>query len=640
MRTDVLVRTPAASTADPATGATTACARVDDQDDTSAETSESTWGWLPALSLVSSLGLLLVSSANYRSRMGWEGADPFFWAGLLLVFVPTASRLVAAGAGRRERLGLVVVLGLTLYLVKVTQSPVAFTFPDEMHQLYNVTAIVRNHRLFEESFLLPVTPLYPGLATATAALVAVSGLGVFGAGLLVMGVARLILLLGLFLFYEQVGRSARIAGIAVALYMANPNYIFYSAEFSYEALAIPLAALVLFAVSRREREHNGRARLGLTVSLMAVTLAVVITHHMTAYALVVFLLGVSILPRRHGEGDRQGTWGTALLALVATLAWLGYVASFTIGYLAPVLGGAITSALQLLLGEQSGRRLFTSSSGAVAPLWERLFALGAVVLILLGLPFGVLRMWQRRTSPYAITLALTALAYFPMLGLRFTSDGWETSNRSSEFLFVGIAFVLALGITEFRVPRPLQGLGLVFFSAYVAAIFVGGSVTGWQPNVRLSRPFLVQSQTGMTVEPQGVTAARWAGLYLGPRNRLATDPSNAEMMLVYGDQEPVTGRPYGVQYMFYADAIDQGVLDTVRITQVRYLVVDRRLSSWDHLIGLYFARPLDASNGETGNLPRAAYTKFDSWDAVDRVFDNGTIAIYDLGVTDRAAATK
>src|SRR5437763_1918086 len=65
------------------------------------------WGWLPALSLLSAFGLLLVALANNGARAGAAWSDVLFWAGLLLLFVPAAVRLIAPEAERPERIGLV-----------------------------------------------------------------------------------------------------------------------------------------------------------------------------------------------------------------------------------------------------------------------------------------------------------------------------------------------------------------------------------------------------------------------------------------------------------------------------------------------------------------------------------------------------
>src|SRR5258708_18056126 len=120
------------------------------------------WGWLPALSLVAACGLLIVSTADSLSGSGVQGVEPLFWLGLLVIAAPIAARLLAPRAARLERLGLVLVFGVDLYLVKWLQSPFAFTYSDEFVHLYNANQIFDSARLFSPDALLPVSALYPG----------------------------------------------------------------------------------------------------------------------------------------------------------------------------------------------------------------------------------------------------------------------------------------------------------------------------------------------------------------------------------------------------------------------------------------------------------------------------------------------
>ena len=153
------------------------------------------WGWLPLLSLVSAVGLLLVAAADTLSRSGVGQYELLFWIGLLMVIVPIAARLISLEPSRRERIGLVVLVGLGFYLVKVMHSPYQFTFADELVHAYNADKILQTGTLFGRNSILSVSSLYPGLETITAALASLSGLSVFGAGLVIVGVARLILML-------------------------------------------------------------------------------------------------------------------------------------------------------------------------------------------------------------------------------------------------------------------------------------------------------------------------------------------------------------------------------------------------------------------------------------------------------------
>ena len=85
----------------------------------------------------------------------------------------------------------------------------------------------------------------------------------------------------------------------------------------------------------------------------------------------------------------------------------------------------------------------------MAPLLERVTGLGAVLLCLLGLPFGLYQVWRRYSrSAVVVLMALAAVGYFAMLGFRLTGAGWETANRASTYLFLGLALVLSMAAVQ------------------------------------------------------------------------------------------------------------------------------------------------------------------------------------------------
>ena len=51
--------------------------------DSSVATGASGWGWLPTVSLISALGLLIVAYAYSFSRQDASWALPLYWAGLI-----------------------------------------------------------------------------------------------------------------------------------------------------------------------------------------------------------------------------------------------------------------------------------------------------------------------------------------------------------------------------------------------------------------------------------------------------------------------------------------------------------------------------------------------------------------------------
>src|SRR5438093_10828058 len=157
------------------------------------------WGWLPFVAAAAALGILLVVVADALSRSGRSSSAALFWLGAIVIVVPFAVRLASARPGRGERISLAVLLGLTLYAVKLMRDPFGFTFPDELVHIHNANEIVRTHALYNGNSLLPITPLYPGLEALTAALSAISGLGTYGAGMIVVGAARIVMMVALYL---------------------------------------------------------------------------------------------------------------------------------------------------------------------------------------------------------------------------------------------------------------------------------------------------------------------------------------------------------------------------------------------------------------------------------------------------------
>lgn len=594
------------------------------------------WGALPALSLVSACGVLLVACAYTAARFSLAWASPLFWGGVLVLFVPLAARLGTSAASWQERLGLVLVLGSGLYLVKVLRSPVAFTSHDELLHWRTANDIVQSTHLYGRNSLLPVSPLYPGLENVTAALVSLGRLPIFSAGVIVIGVARLVLVATLFLFYREIGRSARVAGLAALLYMANPHFVFFDAQFAYESLALPLAAVCLLAAARCARARDGR-RLGLTLAALLALGAVVITHHVTTYALTAFLLlwtAMTVVMRRAGR-ERSVLPGLTALAVVMGLAWLIYVASLTVGYLAPNLSSALGEIIQIITGEVTARRLFRAESGLVNPLWERLTGFAAVGLILLGLPFGLWRIWRRRRRADAVVLALAvgALAYPASLAFRFAKFGAEVSSRTSPFLFVSIAFVLAVGGAELWLYRGRHRQRAAAFAACATVVFLGGVIVGRGPSaLALPGPYVVAADD-RSIEAQGLAAAEWTRLVLGPGNRVASDRVNRLLLGSYGGQAVATALTDGVNVypVFFSRVVDREDRELLRRGAVRYLVVDRRLSAGLPQFGIYF------EPGEPGEFQRripldpAALAKFDGLPGVHRLFDSGDIVIYDVG---------
>jgi hypothetical protein len=582
------------------------------------------WGWLPALSLLSACGVLLVALAHQSARYDAPWAQPLYWFGLILLFTPLATRLIMPGVARQEAIGLVVFLGLAIYCSKLLQSPLGFTFFDEFLHWRTANDILKSGQLFTENSLLPVSPLYPGLEIATTAVANLTGLSIFWAGVTIIGVARVVLVLALYLFYEQVSGSVRVAGVAVALYMGNPHFVIFDAQFAYESLALALLLTIMLALLRRQHAPRSQ-RFGLTIVAVAGLWSLVATHHATSYMAGIFLILWAIttaVAKRWFGATQPGIIWIALLAIITNVVWLVGVASITIGYLGPHLQGALVSVLNLIAGEGSDRELFKSSSDIVTPLLEKLVGLGAPGLIMLCLP-----------------LALGALTYPITLAMRLTGGGWEVSARSSVFVFFPLAFILALGIEQLWLPRPLAKLKPLLerfktplFALVVTLIFCGGIIAGWSPWARMPWPYRVGSDT-RSIEPQGLAAAAWASAYLGPNNRIAADRINMTLMGTYGEQRMITNLidHVSISGIFLASHLGPNEREAIRTGRIHYIVVDRRISTALPLDGHYYEGWEKMIVPYSGPISPAVLDKFATIPYISQVFDSGDIKLYDVG---------
>ncbi len=586
-------------------------------------------GWLPALVLSAAVGVLLCAVTDALSRQTLAPSPLLYWLGILVLAVPIFYRLTSREASARERLALVCVLGLSLYLVKVMRDAPIFTFSDELVHAFNVHQIAVHGHLFHPNPILEVTRYYPGLEGAVSSLVSLTGLSAFPCGVVLIGVARLVLIASLFLLFQRVGGSARLAGLGVAIYAGNYNFLFWGAQFSYESLALPLLVMVLMALAEREAAPRAALR-AWSVPVLLGMMAIVITHHLTSYALVVVLVALALAGRWVRATWRPpNPWRLAVIGALLALAWLLVVASATVGYLSPVLTNAIKAIAHTIAGEEPPRSLFHGSGTieAATPLAGRGIALLAVVLLAVGLPFGLREIRRRYMArPFALLFALAAVGFFGTLALRLTPPAWETGNRLSEFLFIGLAFLLACAAVAAGRRWPRSALRRPLLTAGLALILVGGALAGWPWDSQLAQPLRATAE-GRTIVSPPMGLAEWAR-DSAPPSRFAASVADAGLLLTPGERFAFAGSSPDVEDLLEEEHLNGWELPLLARNHMRYVVVDRRPSSGDSLRGYYFA---DRGTRLAELGARNKVTKFNRIPGVARVYTNGTITVFDLG---------
>jgi hypothetical protein len=613
-----------------------------------AETSSRGWGRLPELTFGAALTLVLIAIAFASARAGWPWADDLFWLGLTLLFLPVALRVAREDVSRQERIGLVVVLGVALYLVKVLQSPTSFIHFDELLHVRTAIDILDKGRLFSGNSLLPVSPVYPGMEIATTAIANLTGLSIFWSGVLLLLVVRAVFISSLFLFLEIVSGSARVAGIASLIYMAHSGFVFFHAMFAYESFAIMFLILVLLSEAFAAQSSKYLASpLCLTLPIFC---ALVATHHIASSFATILLLILALQQMITANLVKQKLRAVAVAAIALLLfaGWLFAIGNPVGNYLGPEFKSGWSEFYKLITGENSGRKVFVADDGSGLPGWQRLVALATVLLTCLGLAFGFFRtlalktsipsdqverspLWSLGVGNNARAVLLTTLTLgFPVsILLRLTSAGWEIGNRAGGFLFLGVGLVCAVGIVAFWLPGSKSNLRTWAVVSALTIMFVGGVISGAAP-MAVPADYKV-SADALSIEPLGIAAASWTKEKLGTGWRFAADRVNRLLLATYGKQRIITGLQdrLDVSGLVLGDELTDEDVNMITSGKVDYLMVDSRLASSLPLVGVYFEKGEDAVIHKAP--PSAeALRKFNSLRGVSRTFDNGPIAIYDV----------
>lgn len=607
-------------------------------------------GWAVLLiALTTALGLVWIQVANQRAlNGGGYGRElVFFWAGLAAIFLPVAIRVIARGTGRAERIVLVILLGGALYAVKIQSSPYAFTFIDEYIHLRNTEDILRSHHVFGYNPLLPTAGYYPGLAAVTAGLENLTGLSTFVSGLVIIGVARVIVSACFFLVAERVTGSARSAGVASLVYAANPMFLFWSAAFSYEDLGLPLAFFVIWWLGRTRTLATGLPQIITAVLIVAVT----VTHHISGFALS-GILGIWFLLEllaRKPTRPRRYVGVFAALTGASTSVWFFLVARPAAAY---IFSQNVEPALQetkaLVASGHAGRQLY--GGGFTPPSWYVLAGFAAIGVIMVALPLALYRAWAAfgsggvsgRRIP-VIFAALIAMSFPLTLLPRLTADGGAISARTSEYVFTGIGCTLGLLAIESAASRrgaatkPARIInfvtrgprGTVLLFCIVTIMFFGGITIG-SSYFQLLPPSSHPTGYPWIVQPDMIIASTWARDHLGPDQPFATDDTDALALATYGDEN--TGQEDAVFPIFFGDSLGGMAARTIKATGVRYILVDWRMTDGIPVNpGDYYFSQWEPGAGEyTKPFPATYLRKFTTYSCSRLIFQSGPIQIFDV----------
>ncbi len=420
--------------------------------------------------------------------------------------------------------------------------------------------------------------------------------------------------------------------------MANPMYLFFSSTFSYENLALPMAAFVVWWLGHTRR-------ISLLPVLIAAALAmigVVITHHVVGLALSLLLVCWWLAQRfirRTPIAARRGIGVMALLTTAVTLVWFFVVAKPAASYLLTNnLLPAVRQTSSLVLGKTSPRHLYTSG-GLAAPEWQTFAGFAAVGILLVLLPFAFFRAWRRRDhASMAVAVGVAALFAFSLVP-RLAPAGVAISARSWEYIFTGVGCVVGLLATDAWSPQHRMqrwwsnSIGVVrsqralLATILVTVVFVGNITIGTAFYMQLpesSHP----TNYPWTVQPDVVAASAWALSHLGMNRRFGASAIDALALDSYGEQNTIPAN--SAWPIYFPVVMDRKVVQAIKESRVQYLMLDWRMTrSVPPTPGYYFSVNEPGAVLYQDAFPAAGLQKFSN-SCSTRIYESGPIEIIDV----------
>ncbi|MGN6607518.1 MAG: hypothetical protein ACTHMS_11000 [Jatrophihabitans sp.] len=564
-------------------------------------------------------GLLLVAVADALARTGHAGGTALFWLGEIVVITPMAALAVTPARSPRRFAVAVGAFAVVTASTRWLYSPARFAFPDELQHLLATQNLLAQGRFGIANPALPIESSYPGLPVVGGLLARLTGLGVEPAGIVVGAACHVGTVLLVAAVLTRLLPDTRAAAVGVVVYAANPGLARFMAFYVYENLALVFASFAVVCALTLPGVADVRRRRALFAAAAVASLATAITHHVTSIVLPLAFGACALWARRsRSAAAARPVVILAVTSGLVTLVWLAAVARGTWAYLQPytVQLGAARATPQRLRGD--GVRAVLPST---PPLWELLLGAAGFVALLVACTWAAVATWRAGRRWHAVLPAVAALGLAVLAAARVLSPrGSELTGRSGPFLYVPVALAVA-GLVG---AAATAGRRRSVSAAVLVAVVLAGVCISWPvfwERLPGGSPAATVFERG--VDARIVAAAEWVGRHTPTGSRVAADDNGLVEVETRAHRDAVPG----LADVFYRATLDDRVLGELRSNRVDYVWVDRLLSRAPAADDLYYGG--DGVRYTTAPTA-AALAKFDAATAVDCVFDNGEIAIYDV----------
>ena len=595
-------------------------------------------GDLTAVGIVAVGAALVVWAYRIAPTAAIESYDPIFWAGMVLAYLAVAWRVVSG----HHAVFWLVLLGLFTVLPKFWMSASGPIYFDETAHFALLQNVVSAGQLFQHTSLLPIGTYFPGLQSAAAAIHALTGLSSWDSALTLIAVVHCLLPVQVYYLARALPIPHRWAAVAGLVYAANPSFVYFDAQFSYESVALLLMlTIVRLYVEALAAERSGSPTWGQRLSaslLIAVTsFGLVVTHHLTSLAGIALLVaGALILKPISGLADRKGGWRREFVRWmpVLTLAtcfavWVGFVAPGTVSYLSPSVSGTASEIAALATGSARTGVTRVVFSHSTAPIYEQAAAIAAPIVIAVALLFAVIRWLQKPAlrSNFLWSFVLTA-GYLVSLPLTLTSEGAEPAHRSWASTFVGVALLPGALVILFELDKRRQWLkrtAATVGATVLVVVFVGNVAVDAPPDSRFPGPYQFGSDT-RSVTSETLRFAHWVEAHLGHRAHVVTDRFTALALTAHADAvTPLPRRGLSIAGIWYNPGPPRpSLMSAMERRRVQYLAVDVR-DAQHTATGppLFYA-------GEPNRVPLEHITRLARWPWLRLIYSSQHYRLYKI----------
>jgi len=589
-------------------------------------------------------GILLVG-LSFRLAASASGPMTYyvtFWLGVLPCALAVLAGLFQPGASRGRCLHLVLLFAAFSFVPKFLRNPNVPLYHDEFAHWRETADVLATGHIFQPNGLIPIIQFFPGTHVLTAAVAQITGLSIWHAAELVLVTLHVLAAVAVFLVVETLVGGPRAGGVAALVYMTNSSYMYFDTQFAYESYAICYFLWVVALTVLAARASARRRRRGYAILAALMAGAVIVTHHLTTFAMVLVLgmvtIWTSVSRLRGWRAQPVWVWWSAWISgLGAATLWVAIAAPGTISYFSPYFGNAAHQLLgrgSAAKGPGGSRRTLLVTS--VEPAFERALTAGALLIACLLALVGLAALWRGRwrLPPPLVGLCLFGLVYFPSVLFILTPNGAEGARRSWAFTYLGFAALAALAaavLTSRSAGRARRRFGPVAFGVAFVVLLIGNVGGGLNDPYRFPGPFLYGSEArSETTELQ--TLSRWFGAHEG-RVKIVTDRFTAQPMTGYAGAfpaRPSTGFP--AWDLFYSAADPSPLLRSeLRSSNYDYVVVDENMARYQPFTGSYFDADDPGTVGlVSSRVPAAALRRFDQVPWAMKIFSSDTYAVYRL----------